>query len=78
MGGTAVRGVARSTWPRAPPTTGWIDRVRDLFARLCGAGQVTELQVVEADHGPIIRATAGPVTAFLDARHGREPVDSCP
>jgi hypothetical protein len=53
--------------------------VRDLFARLCAAGQVTELQVVEgADHGSIIPATAGRVTSFLeDALQGREPVDSC-
>ena len=57
-----------------------IERVQDLFARLCAAGQTTELQVVEgADHGSIIPAVADQVTMFLQAAlAGEEPVDSCP
>lgn len=56
-----------------------IDRVRDLFDRLCGAGQVTELLVVEgADHGSIIPETSERTTAWMEARlAGDEPVDSC-
>lgn len=56
-----------------------IDRVRDLYARMCEAGQVTELTVVEgADHGSIIPATADAVTAFIEARlAGDEPTDTC-
>lgn len=56
-----------------------IDRVRDLFDRMCAAGQVTELTVVDgADHGSIIPATAEPVAAFIEARlAGDEPTDSC-
>lgn len=56
-----------------------IDRVRDLFDRMCEAGQVTELTVVEgADHGSILPATADAVTAFVEARlAGEEPTDSC-
>lgn len=56
-----------------------IDRVRDLFDRLCAAGQVTELTVVDgADHGSILPATAEAVTAFIqDALAGRPPTDSC-
>ncbi len=57
-----------------------IERVRDLFDRLCAAGQVTELTVVEgADHGAIVGAVAGPVVAFLEAAlAGDPPTDSCP
>lgn len=56
-----------------------IERVRDLYARMCEAGQVTELTVVEgADHGSIIPATADAVTAFIEARlAGDEPTDTC-
>lgn len=56
-----------------------IDRVRDLFDRLCGAGQATELLVVEgADHGSIIPETSEQATAWMEARlAGDEPVDSC-
>ncbi|QYG94868.1 hypothetical protein HC251_22180 [Iamia sp. SCSIO 61187] len=56
-----------------------IDRVRDLFARLCAAGQVTELTVVDgADHGSILPATADAVTAWIEARlAGDEATDSC-
>lgn len=56
-----------------------IDRVRELFDRLCDAGQVTELLVVEGiDHGGIIGETAERTTAWLEARlAGEEPVDSC-
>jgi acetyl esterase/lipase len=79
VGGTAVRGVPLYVASGTADDRVVIDRVRDLFARLCAAGQVTELQVVEgADHGSIIPATAGRVTSFLeDALQGREPVDSC-
>ncbi len=57
-----------------------IDRVRDLFAKLCASGQVTELQIVEgATHGSIIPAVTDRVTDFLEeARRGDPPVDSCP
>jgi hypothetical protein len=56
-----------------------IDRVRDLYDRLCTTGQVTELVIVEgADHGGIVPATSAQVTAFLQDRlAGLEPVDSC-
>jgi hypothetical protein len=56
-----------------------IDRVRDLFDRLCASDQVTELLVVEgADHGSILPLTSTEVTAFLEDRlAGRDPVDSC-
>ena len=56
-----------------------IDRVRDLYDRMCEAGQVTELTIVEgADHGSILGATADAVTAFIEARlAGDEPTDSC-
>ncbi|HEX7132901.1 MAG TPA: lipase family protein [Iamia sp.] len=56
-----------------------IDRVRDLFDRMCAAGQVTELTVVEgADHGSILPSTADAVTAFVEARlAGDDPTDSC-
>jgi pimeloyl-ACP methyl ester carboxylesterase len=56
-----------------------IDRVRDLYDRMCAAGQVTELTVVDgADHGSILPATADAVTAFIEARlAGDEPTDSC-
>jgi hypothetical protein len=80
VGGTAARGVPLYLAAGTADDRVVIERVRDLFARLCAAGQVTELQVVEdADHGSIIPATAGRVTAFLeDALDGKEPVDSCP
>lgn len=56
-----------------------IDRVRALFDRLCGAGQVTELLVIEgADHGSIIPQTSEQTTAWMEARLAEdEPVDSC-
>ncbi len=56
-----------------------IDRVRDLYDRMCEAGQVTGLTIVEgADHGSILPATADAVTAFIEARlAGGEPTDSC-
>lgn len=56
-----------------------IDRVRDLYDRMCGAGQVTELTLVEgADHGSILGATADAVTGFIEARlAGEQPTDDC-
>ncbi|HKE75059.1 MAG TPA: lipase family protein [Acidimicrobiales bacterium] len=80
VGGTAVRGVPLYLASGTADDRVVIQRVRDLFARLCAAGQVTELQVVEgADHGSIVPATAGRVTSFLEgALAGRAPVDSCP
>lgn len=56
-----------------------IDRVRSLFARLCAAGQVTELVVVEgAGHGDVIPRTQDQVTAWMEARlAGDDPTDSC-
>jgi pimeloyl-ACP methyl ester carboxylesterase len=57
-----------------------IDRVRDLFDRLCTNGQVTELVVVEgANHGSVIPLTSAQVTDFIEDRLARrKPVDSCP
>jgi hypothetical protein len=56
--------------------------VRTLFGRLCAAGQVTELVVVDgADHGSIIPRTEAQVTEWLTARvaeDGAPPTDSCP
>lgn len=56
-----------------------IDRVRDLFARLCDTGQVTELLVVDgAGHDDIVDETADRTAAWLQARlDGEEPVDTC-
>lgn len=80
VGGTAVRGVPLYLASGTADDRVVIQRVRDLFARLCAAGQVTEFQVVEgADHGSIIPATAARVTSFLEgALAGKAPVDSCP
>jgi pimeloyl-ACP methyl ester carboxylesterase len=60
-------------------TTVVIDRVRDLFDRLCETGQQTELLVVEgADHGTIGNQAAEQVTAFMQDRiDGAEADDSC-
>lgn len=56
-----------------------IDRVRDLFDRLCETGQVTELLVIEgADHGSIIPETSDRVAEFIVERlAGEAPTDSC-
>ncbi|MDQ2677311.1 MAG: lipase family protein [Actinomycetota bacterium] len=56
-----------------------IDRVRDLFTRMCDAGQVTELHVIDgADHGSVIPATAELVATWVDARFdGGTPTDHC-
>jgi pimeloyl-ACP methyl ester carboxylesterase len=56
-----------------------IERVRDLFDRLCANGQVTEFVVVEgATHGSVIPLTSTQVTDFLEARLAhRKPIDSC-
>lgn len=56
-----------------------VERVHELFDRLCAAGQVTELQIVDgADHGGILDAVGARVTAFLEERlAGADPVDSC-
>jgi acetyl esterase/lipase len=80
VGGVAVRGVPLYLASGTADDRVVIDRVRDLFARLCAAGQVTELTVVDgADHGSIIPATADRVTSFLEgALHGTAPLDSCP
>jgi len=56
-----------------------IDRVRDLYARECAAGQVTELRVVDgATHGSVVPATTAEVADWLRERlDGREPGDGC-
>jgi pimeloyl-ACP methyl ester carboxylesterase len=56
-----------------------IERVRDLFDRLCDTGQTTEFLVVEgADHGSVVPLTSAQVTKFItDRLAGRMPVDSC-
>jgi pimeloyl-ACP methyl ester carboxylesterase len=56
-----------------------IDRVRDLFTRLCGAGQSTEyLEIEGADHGSEPGLAAGPVaTWFADRLAGAPAGNSC-
>ncbi|MEZ5178518.1 MAG: lipase family protein [Acidimicrobiales bacterium] len=56
-----------------------IERSRDLFDRLCAAGQVTTFLVVDgADHGSILTLVSEQVTTFIeDALAGRPAVDSC-
>jgi hypothetical protein len=56
-----------------------IDRVRDLFDRMCATGQTTDLLVVEdATHDSIISATAEQTSAWLQAMlDGEQPADSC-
>ena len=56
-----------------------IDRVHDLFARMCSAGQVTELHVIDgADHGSVIPATSELVTTWIGDRFdGAPPTDDC-
>lgn len=56
-----------------------IDRVRDLYARLCETGQVTELLIVDdATHDSIIGETSEQTSAWLNARlDGDPPTDSC-
>lgn len=56
-----------------------LERVRDLFTRLCAAGQVTELLIVDgATHDTVIPRTAATTAAWLNARlAGDEPTDSC-
>ena len=56
-----------------------IERVRDLFARMCGAGQVTEFHVVDgADHGSVLPETADLVASWIQARiDGEPPTDTC-
>ncbi|HEY8543784.1 MAG TPA: lipase family protein [Acidimicrobiales bacterium] len=60
-------------------TTVVIDRVRDLYARLCEIGQVTELVEVEgADHGDVIPRTSDTATTWLAERlAGEPPTDTC-
>lgn len=79
VGGTAVEGVPLYLASGTADDRVVIERVRDLFDRLCASAQTTELQVVEgADHGSIIPATADRVTSFLEtALAGDPPVDSC-
>lgn len=56
-----------------------IERVRDLFANMCAAGQVTEFHVLDGeDHGSIIPATAERVARWIEQRlAGVDPVDTC-
>ena len=56
-----------------------IDRVRDLYARLCETGQVTELLIVDdATHDTIIPETAQQTSEWLNARiEGDPPTNSC-
>jgi len=56
-----------------------IDRVRDLFTRLCDAGQRTEyLEIEGADHGTEPGLAAEPVAAwFADRLAGTPADDSC-
>ncbi len=55
------------------------DRVRDLYARLCETGQVTELLIVDgATHDSIIPETAKQTSEWLNARiEGDPPTNSC-
>lgn len=56
-----------------------IERFRDLAHRMCAAGQVAEIHVIDgADHGSVIGATQVDVVRFLtDALAGRSPTNSC-
>jgi acetyl esterase/lipase len=56
-----------------------IDRVRSLFERLCAAGQVTDLRVLDgADHGDIVPRTVADATHWMRSRlAGEPPTDSC-
>jgi pimeloyl-ACP methyl ester carboxylesterase len=56
-----------------------IERVHDLYAQLCAAGQQTELLIVDgATHDSIVPDTAEQTGAWLQARlDGGEPTDSC-
>jgi Secretory lipase len=56
-----------------------IDRFLDLGRRMCAAGQVTEIHVVDgADHGSILPATSAQVTRFITgALAGHRPTNSC-
>lgn len=54
-------------------------RVRDLEASECKAGQVTQFRIFDgADHGSILTESAPDVKAFITARlAGDKPIDSC-
>lgn len=56
-----------------------IERVRDLYARLCAAGQVTELWIIEgADHGTVLGQSAERTASWLQDRiDGAPATDSC-
>jgi hypothetical protein len=56
-----------------------VERVRDLFARLCGVGQVTEyLEIEGANHGNEYALAADRIEAFLAERlTGGTATDSC-
>jgi hypothetical protein len=56
-----------------------VDRVRDLLAKLCTAGQVTEyLELEGATHDDEYARAAGQIRAWLADRLGGEPpIDSC-
>ena len=56
------------------------ERTRDLFARLCATGQVTEYSEYEgAGHQDIGTVSAAQVTAWVADRFADEaPTDSCP
>ena len=55
-------------------------RTADLFKRECKSGQVTEYHLFQgADHDSVLRASAGTVEAWLQARFaGAQPANSCP
>jgi pimeloyl-ACP methyl ester carboxylesterase len=80
VGGVAVDGVPALVASGTVDDRVVIERVRDLFARMCAAGQVTELHVIEgADHGSILPATADLVSGWIEARlAGDGTTDSCP
>jgi Secretory lipase len=80
VGGVAVDGVPALVASGTVDDRVVIERVRDLFVRMCAAGQVTELHVIEgADHGSILPATADLVSGWIEARlAGDGTTDSCP
>jgi len=57
----------------------FVERTRDLFARLCNTGQVTEYTEYEgATHDDIGARASAQITAFLTARlAGATPVNTC-
>jgi hypothetical protein len=79
VGRTAVKGVPVFLVSGTADERVVIERARALFARMCDAGQVTQLLIVKgADHDSIIGRTSAQTSAWLrDRIAGRPATDSC-